>query len=80
MFYSTGSWCQWGGKFDHESIILPLAKGPQPRDLLYNFISIFCLDGLKKKFFDGVRYDVMATYSSLEHSGLGRYSKTMFLG
>jgi hypothetical protein len=29
--------------------------------------------GLAKKFFDGVRYDVVITYSSIEHSGLGRY-------
>jgi len=28
---------------------------------------------LSKKYFSGQRYDVMATYSSLEHSGLGRY-------
>ena len=30
-------------------------------------------EGLAKKFFDGVRYDVVVTYSSIEHSGLGRY-------
>ena len=27
---------------------------------------------LSKKYFAGVRFDVMATYSSIEHSGLGR--------
>jgi hypothetical protein len=27
---------------------------------------------LSAKYFAGQRYDVMATYSSLEHSGLGR--------
>ncbi len=30
-------------------------------------------EGLAKRFFDGVRYDVVVTYSSIEHSGLGRY-------
>ncbi len=30
-------------------------------------------DGLSKKFFDGVRYDLLVTFSSIEHSGLGRY-------
>lgn len=29
-------------------------------------------EGLAKKYFDGVRYDVVVTYSSIEHSGLGR--------
>ncbi len=27
---------------------------------------------LSQKFLDGIRYDLMVTYSSLEHSGLGR--------
>ena len=28
--------------------------------------------GLSKKYFDGIRYDLVVTYSSIEHSGLGR--------
>ena len=28
---------------------------------------------MAKKFTDGVRFDVMITFSSIEHSGLGRY-------
>jgi len=34
-------------------------------------------DGLSKKFFDGVRYDLVVTFSSIEHSGLGRYITTI---
>lgn len=28
---------------------------------------------LAEKYFSGIRYDVMVTFSSLEHSGLGRF-------
>jgi hypothetical protein len=28
--------------------------------------------GLAKKYFDGIRYDLVVTFSSIEHSGLGR--------
>ena len=28
--------------------------------------------GMAKKYFAGVRYDFMVTFSSIEHSGLGR--------
>jgi hypothetical protein len=47
--------------FDYNKII---SKHPDVETLLPNELS--------KKYFSGQRYDVMATYSSLEHSGLGR--------
>ena len=49
--------------FDYNKII---SKHPDVETLLPNELS--------DKYFNGQRYDVMATYSSLEHSGLGRYA------
>ena len=39
---------------------------------LHPQIEVITPEELEKKFFAGIRYDVMVTFSSIEHSGLGR--------
>ena len=50
--------------FDYNKIV---SHHPQVTTLLPN--------ELANEYFNGKRFDVMATYSSLEHSGLGRWQK-----